>query len=573
MSPAKRRRRGEGVEGSNYSTPITPLLVGVAEEALECGPQPGLPPQEDGEEEAGDGGGEDRKGDFGTEALSLRRRRREGGLGTFGISVSPTQPPPRLHHHPRSYSHSHSQPSTPLRLRPAPIQIHTPTPSPKGSKFTSLQLHTPTHRLHHHHPHPQHQNQQQQHPLSLSAVRHALQSALAAKRYACSYLLALRFEPEAEGEGEDAGGGEGEGREREGDREKEREGYWEDVRSVMGLLTGTLADAAARLGEALDDVNMGREEEGEGDVVDEEGEGEEVGVEESPAPSRADRNGNKRSKSIAQMIMTTVPTAPSFAPMPSHLARFAVHVDAISSAMNDARDDLEACVASLRTEEGARGSAVAVSAYERLRRELGLALRECERGRARLLDLVADSDPGPAELGEDTDDEDELPGLGPDVGSDESDKHDSTPLLDFDRVMAAAREHVGEEREDSHPSGDGEILADDATAHLLRMASSLHLPPQGIEQVFEAEPEPVVAFTRERSKMTRVERIALAKARRDRDSGLGFSSSDEGSLPAGVAVRPGLETWGPGGDVVQELKDVIWQVGERRRKLAEGLGL
>lgn len=345
----------------------------------------------------------------------------------------------------------------------------------------------------------------------------------------------------------------------------------------MGLLTGTLADAAGRLGEALDDVeDMGGEEEGEGDVVDEEREGEEVGVEESPTPSRADGNRNRRTKSIAQMMKTTVPTAPaSFAPLPSHLARFAVHADAISSAMNDARDDLEACVASLRTEEGARGSVVAVSAYERLRRELGLALRECERGRARLLDLVADSDPGPAELGEDTDDEDEdeLPGLGPDVGSDESDKHDSTPLLDFDRVMAAARELGGKEGEDSHPSGDGGILADDATAHLLRMASSLHLPPQGVEQVFEAEPEPVVAFTRERSKMTREERIALAKARRNSDSGLGFLSSDEGSLPAGVAVRSGLETWGPGGDVVQELKDVIWQVGERRRKLAEGLRL
>lgn len=57
----------------------------------------------------------------------------------------------------------------------------------------------------------------------------------------------------------------------------------------------------------------------------------------------------------------------------------------------------------------------------------------------------------------------------------------------------------------------------------------------------------------------------MAKARRD--SGLGLSSDD--GKPASKAVQ---ETWGPGGDVVQELKDVIWQVGERRRKMAEAGG-
>ena len=74
----------------------------------------------------------------------------------------------------------------------------------------------------------------------------------------------------------------------------------------------------------------------------------------------------------------------------------------------------------------------------------------------------------------------------------------------------------------------------------------------------------VPLFTRERSKLTREERIALSKKRRD--SGIGLSSDER---PVG---KVGMETWGPGGDVVQELKDVIWQVGERRRKMTEGGG-
>jgi hypothetical protein len=37
--------------------------------------------------------------------------------------------------------------------------------------------------------------------------------------------------------------------------------------------------------------------------------------------------------------------------------------------------------------------------------------------------------------------------------------------------------------------------------------------------------------------------------------------------PAGSPSDPG--PWGPGGDVVQELKDVIWKVGERRRQIAD----
>ena len=78
--------------------------------------------------------------------------------------------------------------------------------------------------------------------------------------------------------------------------------------------------------------------------------------------------------------------------MPSHLARFAAHVDAISSALDEARENLEQCVKALRDTSPAtqitpvpppleEEPQAALQAYERLRRELGLALRECERGR------------------------------------------------------------------------------------------------------------------------------------------------------------------------------------------------
>ena len=45
-------------------------------------------------------------------------------------------------------------------------------------------------------------------------------------------------------------------------------------------------------------------------------------------------------------------------------------------------------------------------------------------------------------------------------------------------------------------------------------------------------------------------------------------SECEDLLGGGGGEREG-ERWGPGGDVVDELKDVIWKVGERRRRMAE----
>ncbi|TFY58814.1 hypothetical protein EVJ58_g6178 [Rhodofomes roseus] len=343
------------------------------------------------------------------------------------------------------------------------------------------------------------------HPLSLTGLQFALHGALSAKRYACSHLLALRF------------------------GEEEDDTYWEDVRSVMALLTSTFEDASARLTEALDIAEKNR-------VKDE-----------RPSP----RTSVDLSAGIRPRPVRTMAEMVSFAPMPSHLARFAAHVDAMSTALNDARENLEQCVASLRdTTPGEAGpcdgedSATSIQehpafqAYDKLRKELGYALRECERGRERLLDIIS----GPRQMsGEDPDSPDDTPGLRNDNGSDTSEKPGpSSPALHAPAILSLsdAQGALGLSVDPERP--DEEL--DDATAHLLMTASSRHLPPPGVEQ------------------LSREERVKLAKARRDSGQ-YGLASLSE------MPLRPQAERWGPGGEVVQELKDVIWKVGERRRQL------
>ncbi|KAJ7583041.1 hypothetical protein C8J56DRAFT_832139 [Mycena floridula] len=363
---------------------------------------------------------------FGSAALNMRSRHQSQGLENLGI-------------HPRS------------------PQLSTFS---SGSRFTTLQTH--------------------RHPLSLSALHVSLNGALASKRYACSHLLALRFEDETD------------------------DGYWEDVRSVISLLTSTLADASARLTVALEVAETAR-------------------------------------------IKDQVPSVPhsrttsaefSFAPVPSQLSRFAAHVDSISTALTEAKESLADCVKSIKEEE----KLSALSAYERLRRELGFALRECERGRDRLLEITAP----PRALDEHLDDSD-LPGLTSDDSdkpSDDSDKQEaSSPVDDEPQPLVSV-------------VGENGVGLDDATAHLLL---ERQLPPPGIEQVFESESGHASGFSREKSKLTRAERIELAKKAREQGSMSSMSSLTR-------------ENTGPGIDVVQELKDVIWKVGERRRKLADSGG-
>ena len=407
------------------------------------------------------------------------------------------------------------------------------TPTSSASKFTSLQ---PT-----------------RHPLSLSALIYAVQGTIAAKRYASSHLLALRFSDE------------------------EDEGYWEDVRSVIGLLISTLADASSRLSEALDEA----EQQNLQDQIPT------CQSSEDETTFTDLKNQNPSYKPLHSDARV------SFAPMPSHMSRFAAHVATITSALDDARDNLEECISALKEsssstfssssqrsrrsrnipkpaeagpEAGEAEVPAALQAYERLRRELGLALRECERGRDRLLEIV--SPPIPS----DEEEVDDLPSLGHDL-SDDSDKTDSiSHSLDDESDMAvlvnAGKASAGVV--DGEEGGDlGGI--DDATSHLLQTTTTKHLPMPGIEEVFEADMGTKAVFSRERSKLTREERIKAAKARRESGLELGIAVRDgpggNGDGPVESPKMGGIEKWGPGGEVVQELKDVIWKVSEKRRKM------
>lgn len=386
------------------------------------------------------------------------------------------------------------------------------------------------------------------HPLSFAALTYSLQGAVAAKRYTSSHLLALRFD------------------------EEEDEGYWEDVRSVMALLSTSLMDASSRLSEALEEAE--HQKLLEQNPTPGHGQRRFTGIEiEQESPIADGQEVENSETSYKTGILFT--EKDSFAPMPSHISRFAAHIAAISSALDDAREHLEECVLSLKqdrdpqplsaTQRKLRHSRSfsrlgleleekeepkALQAYENLRRELGLALRECERGREKLLDIVHPAIPS-------DDEEDDLPGLGHDV-SDGSDKVDPTsPQSEIEDGEVGQGEPT--------TVADGIHVHDDVTNHLLLSTTPQHLPLPGIEEVFEAETGPKVPFTRERSRLSREERIQLAKAKRESGKGLGFyrALSDVGEEKVEV------EKWGPGGDVVQELKDVIWKVGEKRRKMSQ----
>lgn len=374
------------------------------------------------------------------------------------------------------------------------------------------------------------------HPLSLPTLQSAVQSALASKRYACSHLLALRFS------------------------EDDDEGYWEDVRSVMGLLTTTFSDASSRLLQALEDNEKYKAPE--------------------QSPSLSSEPGG-----ISHGLGHAIPREPrgisepiSFAPIPGPFSRFAAHVAAISSALDNAKEHLESCVSSLKEDQDGRQSSIfiqveglqdeypALQAYDRLRRELGLTLRECERGRERLLEIVKPRTDAAAQ----DSDSDDVPPLAHDV-SDDSDKPGPRSLSDGEEDdMVMDRFTLAAFLDGKINDGDQGHEKDDATDHLLLSASAHHLPPMlGIEQVFEAESATMDSFTRERSKLTREERIKLVKARREN----AVRASQRGDYVSRVREadgdNEGSEKWGPGGEVVQELKDVIWKVGEKRRRLAD----
>ncbi|KAH8110789.1 hypothetical protein DFH11DRAFT_1800759 [Phellopilus nigrolimitatus] len=467
------------------------------------------------------------KDNFGTAALHLRHKRRTSGAEALGLRLTP----------------SRSAPS--LRIPP----YLSPPSSLSSSRFTAMNTN--------------------RHPLSLSALHHALHGALASRRYACAHLLALRFNDDAEDET-----------------------YWENVRSVTALLSSTLEDAAARLNDALTEADRLSRQDGQPTPEASpkvESNSELADASFPPLGSAEERKTPPRPFKLSMPLdwqsMPSPADGKSFAPAPSGMARFASHVDAITSSMNDARDRLAECVEELRGEltadpsssssQGAldvEGAEQAIlQTYEQLRRELGHALRECERGKTALLDVFEARRRSTQPPSEPSEEENTvvLPfrhvrkHTGSESSGDSYDKIDIGPytpdegspifptLPSLDSVIAARlQSRAGTpllERDE-----------DDATQHLLLTATSSHLPPPGVEQVFESDSVALASFTRERSKLPK----------RDSMTGRGLAAHLEDDDAERSASRA---SWGPGTDVVDELKDVIWKVGERRRKMSSGI--
>lgn len=212
-----------------------------------------------------------------------------------------------------------------------------------------------------------------------------------------------------------------------------------------------------------------------------------------------------------------------------------------------------------------------LQSYERLRRELGLAVRECERGKAALHDILeARRKQARDSVKEDEEDEENMHGLSRgsisgSSGGEMDDKLDAGPKTpdEGSPIMPSLAQIMSSQSPDTSLVTDGTDF-DDVTQHLLLSTSSSHLPAPGIEQVFEAESGAAAAFRRERSKLSREERIKLAKAKRESKLGstaLGLISEEDD------LERDRRRGWGPSTEVVAELKDVIWKVGERRRRM------
>ena len=411
--------------------------------------------------------------------------------------------------------------------------------------------------------------------LSTSALRNILHAALGAKRYACAHLLALRFCEEDTISvptstvasmircGSSIGS----------ITSETEDTYWGDVKSIMELLISALSDTTSRLCAALreaeairlrDQTPTPRYSMDSGTSVISSPEIRKLVLEKEAA-------GKKRR--LCEMTLPKLGTtsSTSFAPMPSQLSRFMGHVAAMQSALKDAREYLDECVAALHDSdemfpsppswcEGGMetGDHPALRAYEKSRQELGFALRECERGRNQLLDIVK----LPQILDPEGECSEGTPGLGHDSLSEESDK--------IDNVISPSHSEDGIKDVVSVVDADEGSKADDATQELLLSTGVEDLPPAHVnpEQVFEADTSVISSTTiRPRAKLSREERIKLIKARRESVLGLGKGLESSPMIHDIGGHEGGYdEKWGPGGDVVEELKDVIWKVGERRRK-------
>ncbi|KAG8730266.1 hypothetical protein FRC11_007134 [Ceratobasidium sp. 423] len=269
---------------------------------------------------------------------------------------------------------------------------------------------------------------------SLTALRHALIAARASRRHTAAHLLALRFT--------------------DGDCE-----YWEDVRSVLGLLSAGLEDSASRLSGAVENM--------------------------SDAKQRTVSFGSDRSVTAA---MTPVSAGFGFAPSLRPREKFDLCVKELGSAVSRA-NELVASIAesSLLEDEEPK--------LEAVRRELGSALRQLERARAVIKSQRVKS---PLPQAQQQEEDSDVPAL--DASPSSPTSEDLTPFrrhsLNSEKSIEIESAHVG---------------PDDASDYLLRTTLASSLPPPGIEQVFEADTEDVPRL-RPRSTLTRAERIAARRA-------------------------------------------------------------
>lgn len=362
-------------------------------------------------------------------------------------------------------------------------------------------------------------------PLSINALSSGLQSALSAKRFSCAHLLALRFEDE------------------------EDNLYWEDVRSVIGLLITSLDDETARLSDALEEWHQSRQRDARPSVM-------------STPPSPIIQTLPRRKRK----------SLPSFAPSSSGIEKVTAHMSAVAGALDDAYRELESCLTALRKVNGTIGleadgaqtqtaeesAKSALQAYEAMRRELGLALRECERARDPLTGIVKENSI------EDSSIEQE------EYSTSESSRQMTEPSSDKDNYPPDSPLGPGASSPPpAYVSRGCSQIVDDATAHLLADATAVNLPPPGIDRVFEAYSGPAMRpYKKERSSLTREERIALVQAKRQSMQAQLQNAHD--AMTAEIGRRPGSggQPFVPGRELVQELKEVIHRVNQRKQQMS-----
>ncbi|KAG9024224.1 hypothetical protein FRB95_011938 [Tulasnella sp. JGI-2019a] len=414
------------------------------------------------------------------------------------------------------------------------------------------------------------------HPLSLSSLHEQLQAALASKRFTAAHLLALRFgdartatpTPQEQGEA----------REELELLDGEDESYWEDVRSVMELMTTALEDAAAELGNAVDESFRKKAKDMEVSPLAVRFPTEHNLASAASSPVRLqspflDASGafTPSSGRISQLSSLSV----GFAPLPTPLARYAAHIDLLGKALDDARLQLQACASLVEQSQTSplvgtsygRASPnratqrlpieTTLQAWDGLRKDLGVAVRECERGRGSLMDYVKRQAAAQAQPSDDFLDldgsEEGTNGIPHDQSSNDADADSD----DRNHQLLPVHEAIYDSTI-SEGLGSPVIAGNDEAMQQLLMEAEPKLP-HGVEQVFtydsrlEGESS-TAALGREKTKLSRVERIAQMKAKREQ------------ALPSPSSSADG--PWGPGGEVVQELKSVISRVEEKRKGIA-----